>query len=256
MTVRPPGPESAAAEEGDAGLCHFQRFYQTSRLQLVQQAKADLWLAVQADCLCLGEPLRGSSQRDSAGENCPYRQSTEEGAELHTVSRKCGSGECRVCLLIDHCEVDTLVQVGVTKNALLTTRLRLSKFISHILNSGDIEHERMAAITKALCSLLGCQQTKLRNVANTGYLTLLCPRLGRLQLQRGWGDLFSNLSKIGSAVGHHQTRRCQLAALIFLRKKCIPDAESNWHYYLQTEDENEESEILRSVFAGCFEDEA
>lgn len=256
MTVCPPGPESAAAEGDDSGLCHFQRFYQTSRLQLVQQAKADLCLAVQADCLCLGELLRGSSHRDSAGENCPYCQSTEEGAKLHTVSQKCGSGEYHVCLLIDHCEVDTLVQVGVTKNALLTTRLRLSKYISHILNSGDIERERMAGITKALCSLLGSEQTNLRNVANTGYPTLLCPHLGHLQLQQGWGDLFSNLSKIGSAVGHHQTRHSQLAALIFLYKRCIPDAESNWHYYLHTEDENEESEILHSVFTGCFEDEA
>ena len=158
-------------------------------------------------------------------------------------------------MLIDHCEVDTLVQVGVTKNAQLTTRLRMSKYIAHILNAGDIVQERMAAITKALCSLLGCGQTKLRNVANTGFLTLLCPRLVRLQLQQGWGDLFSNLSKIGSAVGHHQTPRSQLAALIFLRKRCIPDAESNWHYYLQTENEHEETEILDSVFSGCFEDE-
>ena len=229
VTVCPPGTEDV-----DAG-----------------EAKGNLWTAVQPDCVCLGQPLRGSSQSDSPGENCPYHQGTDEGAEIHTVGRKCGTQECRVCLLIDHCELDTLVQVGVTKNALLTTRLRLSKYIAYILNSGDIHQERMATITKALCSLLGCEQTK-----NTGFLNLLCPRLGRLQLQRGWGDIFSNLSKIASAVGHHQTHRSQLAALIFLRKRCIRDAESNWHYYLQTDDGDEETEILNSVFSGCFEDEA
>ena len=254
MTVQPPGSESEN-DGDDPSLRHFQRSYQTDRLQLVKQAKGDLWAAAQADCLCLGEPLRGSSQRSSAGENCPYHQSTDEGAELHTVNRKCGNQECRVCLLIDHCEVDSLVELGVSKNAQLTTRLRLSKHIAHILNSGDIGQERMAEITKALCSLLGCGQTKLRNVANTGFLTLLCPRLCRLQLHRGWGNLWSTLSKIGSAVGHHESRRSQLAALIFLRKRCILDAESNWHYYLQSEDENEEEEILESVFSACFQDE-
>ena len=256
VTVRPPGTEDVDAGDVDPRLRDFERSSQTVRLQTVQQAKGNLWTAVRPDCVCLGEPLRGSSQRDSPGENCPYYQGTEEGAEIHTIPQKCGSQECGVYLLIDHCELDTLVQVGVTKNALLTTRLRLSKYIAHILNSGDIQQERMATITKALCSLLGCEQTKLRNVANTGFLTLLCPRLGRLQLERGWGNIFSNLSKIGSAVGHHETHRSQLAALIFLRKRCVHDPESNWHYYLQTEDEEEETEILNSVFSGCFEDES
>ena len=50
VTVCPPGTEDV-----DAG-----------------EAKGNLWTAVQPDCVCLGQPLRGSSQSDSPGENCPY----------------------------------------------------------------------------------------------------------------------------------------------------------------------------------------
>ena len=112
VTVRPPGTEDVDAGDVDPRLRDFERSSQTVRLQTVQQAKGNLWTAARADCVCSGAPLRGSSQPDSPSENCPYHQGTEEGAEIHSVRRKCGSQECRVCLLIDHCELDTLVQVA------------------------------------------------------------------------------------------------------------------------------------------------
>ena len=157
-------------------------------------------------------------------------------------------------MLIDHCELPPHIELGVSKNATLTAKLQMSKYIAHILNSGQIDAEPMAIITKSLCVLLSCKQTTLRNIANTGFLTLLCPYLECVQLQKGWGTLWPNLSKIGSAVGHHQGHRNQVAALIFMRKKCIQEPESNWHFYLQTEDADEEREIMDTVFSGCFDE--
>lgn len=238
-------------------LERFQTAYRTLRPEETRQAKKDLWSACKADCMCTSEPAAGgSSQETDGGDNCPYCQSSDEGAELHTVRRLCGYQECRVCLLIDHCEEASLLQMGLSKNARLTNLLQFSQFIAHVLNSGDIDVERLKAITNALCSLLCCKSTRLRNVANTGFLTMLCPRLHCVQLQKGWGNLWSNLSKIGTAVGHHESRRSQLAALIFIRRKCILEAENSWNYYLQSEDEREERDIIEDVFNGCFEEES
>ena len=222
----------------------------------MKQAKKQLWDASKADCLCEADSSTRSSQGTQPGENCPYCQAAEEGAQICNVARKCGNQECRVCELVDHCEIPALVLMGVNRNDRLTALLQLSRYLVHILNSSDIDQERMAIITNALCSLLCCKQTKLRNVANTGFLAELCPNLVHVQLSTGWANLWSNLSKIASAVGHHQNRRSQLAALIFIREKCLPEPENHWHYYLQSEDEIEEQEVREAVFHECFEEEA
>ena len=240
----------------DSRLRRFQQHFHTLHTTEVEKARQDLWDASKSDCLCLDQPLgsRGSQGTDP-GEDCPYVRASTEGGEIKDVNRPCQNLECRVCLLMGHCELPSHVELGVSKNAILTAKLKMSKYIAHILNSGDIDADRMATITAALCVLLSCKQTTLRNVANAGFLTMMCPYLECLQLHKGWGALWSNLSKIGSAVGHHEGRRNQVATLLFVRKKCILAPESDWHFYLQTGEEEEEREIMDSVFAGCFDEE-
>ncbi|XP_078363540.1 uncharacterized protein LOC144647736 [Oculina patagonica] len=236
----------------DPRVRRLQQRFHTVHTAAVEKARQELWDASKSDCLCLSEPHGGnSSQGTDPGDDCPYVRMSDEGGEIRNVNRLCRNTECRICGLMDYCELTSHVELGVSKNASLTAKLQVSKHIAHLLNSGDIDDDRVAAITEALCTLLSCKRTKLRNVANTGFLTMLCPFLECVQLQSGWGTLWSNLSKIGSAVGHHKGRRNQVAALLFVRKKCILAPESNWHFYLQT-DEEEEREIMDTVFAGCF----
>ncbi|KAL9989677.1 hypothetical protein ACROYT_G004247 [Oculina patagonica] len=236
----------------DPRVRRFQQRFHTVHTAAVEKARQELWDASKSDCLCLSEPHGGnSSQGTDPGDDCPYVRMSDEGGEIRNVNRLCRNTECRICGLMDYCELTSHVELGVSKNASLTAKLQVSKHIAHLLNSGDIDDDRVAAITEALCTLLSCKRTKLRNVANTGFLTMLCPFLECVQLQSGWGTLWSSLSKIGSSVGHHKGRRNQVAALLFVRKKCILAPESNWHFYLQT-DEEEEREIMDTVFAGCF----
>ena len=230
-------------------LRHFQQSFHTVHTTWVVKEKQDLWDASESECLCSPESQGGNSQGTDPSKDCPYVRMNDEGGEIHNVNHLCRNIECRICSLMDNCELTSHVELGVRKNASLMAKLKISKHIAHLLNSVEIDADRVAAITEALCVLLSCKQT---NLANTGFLTMLCPYLECLQLQRGWGALWFNLSKISSAVSHHEGRRNQLAALLFVRKKCILAPESNWHFYLQTEDKEEEREITNSVFAGCF----
>ncbi|KAJ7354938.1 hypothetical protein OS493_029047 [Desmophyllum pertusum] len=102
----------------------------------------------------------------------------------------------------------------------------------------------------ALSCLLGCQATKLRNVANVGFLTELCSRLLSLQLQKGWGNLWGQLSKLSTALGYHQDHESHVAVLIFLRRQCVPD--DNWHWFLQSDDRAMEQRLHQTTFTGCF----
>ena len=104
-------------------------------------------------------------QEPDAGEDCPYCRITDKGGELDTVSRKCRAQDCHVCMLIDHCELLSCIELGMNKNASLATKLQMSKHVAHISNSGEIDAEPMAVITKALCLLLSCKQTTLKNIA-------------------------------------------------------------------------------------------
>jgi len=83
----------------------------------------------------------------------------------------------------------------------------------------------------------------------------MCPHLKHLHLQKGWGDVWSNLSKVASAVGHHGDRRSQLAALMFVRKKCIA-ADNKWLWFLQSEDLEEEQRIDQEVFRAAGNSDA
>ena len=76
---------------------------------------------------------------------------------------------------------------------------------------------------------------------------MLCPNLKLLNLQRDWGDAWYNLSKIASAVGYHVDHRSQIAALMFMRHKCVAE-DNNWHWFLQSEDLAEEQRIDEEVF--------
>lgn len=230
-----------------------QRVWTTYRQVRSQEAKSamqSLWMECQADCTCLGTPVgSGPASQDA---NCPYCLCTEQGEEVHTVARICGNTECRICALINKCDLGDGIRAGVSKNSRLTALLDLSQYIATLLNSTDLPEERRSSITHALCCICSCKITRLRNMANVGFLTELCPHLKLLQLQKGWGDFWNQLSKLGTAIGYHQNRESQIAALIYIRRQCIRDVNSHWHWYLQSDDLAKEQHLNCTVFDGCF----
>lgn len=231
-------------------LRRHQAIHRGLRRAEAKSALQDLWQACRADCMCMGTPASSSSQ-GSQDVNCPFALCSEEGAEIHTATRNCQNPDCRVCLLINRCDLGIAITVGVNKNDRLTAMLELSQYISAVLHSTDITEERRSAMSGALICLLGCQATKLRNVANVGFLTELCPRLLTLQLRKGWGNFWGHLSKLGTALGYHRDHESQVAALMFIRSQCVPD-NNNWHWFLQSEDLALEQQLNRTTFAGCF----
>ena len=110
----------------------------------------------------------------------------------------------------------TLAALGLKRNKHLTALLELAPSIAHCLNSDELPNERRAQFVNAFCELLNCSKTKVQFVFHAGFLCVVCPKLKHLQLERGWGDVWANLSKIGSAIGYHISHQSQLAALIFL----------------------------------------
>ncbi|KAJ7354934.1 hypothetical protein OS493_029043 [Desmophyllum pertusum] len=190
-----------------------------------KSALQDLWVACRADCMCLGTPAgvdASSSSQASQDVNCPYVL----------------------------CDLGNAISFGVNKNNRLTAMPELSQYIAAVLHSTEITEERRSAMSGALSCLLGCQATKLRNVANVGFLTELCPRLLSLQLQKGWGNLWGQLSKLSTALGYHQDHESHVAVLIFLRRQCVPD--DNWHWFLQSDDRAMEQRLHQTTFTGCF----
>lgn len=230
----------------------LRQSYQTGRREEAKSAMQGLWTACQADCTCIGTPPTNRSSQSSQDENCPYCLCSEQGTEIHTVTRNCENPECRVCVFINKCDLADAVSAGVNKNYRLTALLDLSQYIAAVLHSTEMSEERRNTLTRALCCLCSCKINRLRNVANVGFLTELCPRLKNLQLHKGWGDVWAQLSKLGTALGYHQDRQSQIAALIYLRKQVIPDRTSYWHWFLQSDDVILEERLNRTVFAGCF----
>ena len=214
----------------------------------------DVWQGCKSDCVCFAEPITRSSQDDQRDENCPYCIQDGEGGDMGTVTTSCENSDCRVCVLMNKLDRPTLVALGMKKNERLTAMMELAPSIAHQLNSGVIPEDRRQILVTAFCNLLSCSKSRLRNVANVGFLAMLCPRLRYLNLERGWGDVWSNLSKMATAVGYHADQRSQVAALIYLRRRSIPDTNNRWHWFLQTQGTEEET-ITREVFAGCFQDE-
>lgn len=177
-----------------------------------------------------------------------YRIADDEGGCVSTVNGSCRNPDCRVCLLMNKLDKPTLIALGMKRNERLTAMLQLSPFIAHQLNSGEVPEDRRKVLVQAFCELLSCSTTRLRNVANVGFLVMLCPNLLFLNLERGWGNVWSNLSKVATAVGYHADHRSQLAALVFMQRRCVPDANNRWLWFLQTDNRQEEREIKQAIF--------
>lgn len=199
--------------------------------------------------------MRRPSQ-DDRDHNCPYCISDDEGTDLATVKSKCqNEEECAVCILMNKLDKPTLTALGLKRNERLTAMLEIAPSITECLNAHEVPDDRRQLLSEAFCDLLSCCRTKLRFVANVGVLVKMCPHLKHLHLQKGWGDVWSNLSKVASAVGHHGDRRSQLAALMFVRKKCIA-ADNKWLWFLQSEDLEEEQRIDQEVFRAAGNSDA
>ena len=146
---------------------------------------------------------------------------TKEGGDVEGVVEQCLNQDCIVCQLMKKLDPLTLVGLGLKCNPHLAAMLELAPSIARLLNSGETPEERRPTLVHALRELLGCSVTKLRSVANVGFLCMLYLPLKHLQLERGWRDVWSHLSKVGTAIGHHEDRQSQLAALIFLLQRCV-----------------------------------
>lgn len=220
--------------------------YEEEHTQNVKQRVGEVWTASKTDCMCFGDPIVRPSQGDR-DVDCPYCVCDEAGGEVSTVTAKCQNEECAVCTLMNKLDKPTLTALGLKRNERLTAMLDIAPSIGQSLNSGELPEARQQQLSKAFADLLACSRTKLRYVANVGVLVMLCPRLKHLHLKKGWGDMWCNLSKFASAIGHHEGRRSQIAALIFMRQKCIAD-DSKWLWFLQSDDPEEEQRIEREVY--------
>lgn len=58
----------------------------------------------------------------------------------------------------------------------------------------------------------------------------------------------SGVTFLASAIDHHTDYCSKIAALMFVCRKCIPDSNSTWLWFLRLEDPAPEQEIDRSVF--------
>lgn len=236
---QPTTPPEHEPGEGEllTSLQRNQSRYRSVREDSTREAVQQLWEACKADCLCEGRPYtRHNSQESRREQNCPYVLADEDGGEVSRVTASCENEGCPVCMLMNTCELCEMRDLGVTKNGRLTVMLQMSQFLTYRLNAEGISPEQRERVLAALCRLLCCGQTRVRNISSVGFLVQLCPRLLHLQLRRGWGNFWNEMSKVGVAVGYQPEERLRLAVLAFIRNTCVPDPSSPWHYYLQPED--------------------
>lgn len=247
-------PPSSAREAAIlTSLRRTQQSFRLVRTEGVRQALQDLWRTCKVDCLCVGRPTtRSSSQESRREENCPYCLAEEDGSEVSSATYDCMNENCPICLLVNKCELGRLVELGAEKNNRLIIMLEMSQHIGFRLHAEDATSEQRDAILAALCRLLCCSITRVRNIASVGYLTQVCPNLLHLQLTKGWGNFWNEMSKFGNAIGYQRDERNRLAVLLFLRSTCIPDPESPWHYFLQSVDNERENELRRTIFPRCW----
>lgn len=232
----------------EARQAEADRNYRVQRDELVRGRIQEVWTASKAECMCFGEPPTGGTSQGDNDQNCPYRVTDEEGGETATVTEKCMNDECSVCSIMNKLDKATLGALGLKRNERLTAMLELAPSIVQSINSGEIPQERRQVLVQAFCDLLSCSRTKLRFVANVGFLTMVCPGLKHLRLHRGWGDVLCNLFKVATAIGYHSDHRSQLAALVFVQQQCIPEHSSPWLWFLQSDDPQEEEAITRELF--------
>lgn len=153
----------------------------------IQHGMREVWRVRKNDCMCTPQAVSHPSQDDRDHE-CPYCICDDEGADITTVHEKCqNEAECAVCTMMNKLDQQTLTGLGMKCNKKLTTMLQLAPSVVQSLNSGQVPEERRQVLYQAFCELLCCKRTKLRYVANVGFLTMLYPnqtptsakRLGR-----------------------------------------------------------------------------
>lgn len=147
----------------------------------------EVWRVRKNDCMCTPQAVSHPSQDDRDHE-CPYCICDDEGADITTVHEKCqNEAECAVCTMMNKLDQQTLTGLGMKRNKKLTAMLQLAPSVVQSLNSGQVPEDRRQVLYQAFCELLCCKRTKLRYVANVGFLTMLYPnqiptsakRLGR-----------------------------------------------------------------------------
>ena len=210
-----------------------------------------MWDICKRNCLCLGTPI--TQESSSPDQNCPYTIVDQRGEPIQLARGHCRNKECGLCILMNKLDVkDVLVEVGVSKDYLLRIKLISSECIGFVLFSEDLSQEARRDLTAAFCRLMCCGETRLRNIANVGVIVQMCPNLQDVRLMRGWGEFWNTFSKFGVAIGYQQTERNKLATLLYLRHSCLPNADSNWHHYLEPSDRASADTLMSTVFAGCF----
>lgn len=226
------------------------------RETLVKQKIQQAWDACKRNCVCLGTTITPtgclSQGSDDHDQNCPYQLLAERGDRVCEATSQCRNRRCGSCTLLNQLDVHELTDLGQAKNTRLSLLLRLSEHVAVHTFDPDLTEDERKDLSAALCSLLCCGTSRLRNIANVGALTQFCPNLVYLQLSRGWGEFWNNLSRIGCAVAYQPLGRTQLATFMYLRQTCLPRADNPWHHYLQTDDVEQEDEILRVIFAGSL----
>ena len=205
----------------------------------------EVWRVRKNDCMCTPQAVSYPSQDDRDHE-CPYCICGDEGADITTVHEKCqNEAECAVCTMMNKLDQQTLTGLGMKHNKKLTAMLQLAPSVVQSLNSGQVPEERRQVLYQAFCELLCCKRTKLM-WQMLAFSQCSIP-IKLLHLQKGWGDVWCQLSKIASAVGYHDDHRSQIAALMFMRQKCIT-RDNHWFWFLQSKDPVEEQRIDREVF--------
>ena len=198
------------------------------REMLVKQKIQEVWDACKRNCLCLGTAITTTSclsqGSDDHDQNCPYALLAERGGRVCEATSRCRNHRCGTCALVNQQDVDELTNLGQAKNTRLSLLLHLSEHVAVHMFGPDVTEEEPKDLSAALCSLLCCGTSRLQNIANVGALTQYCPTLIYLQLSRGWGEFWNNLSKISCAVAYQALDRNQLATFMYLRHTCLPRA--------------------------------
>ena len=141
-------------------------------------------------------------------------------------------------------DVPNALELGENKNYRLGILIFMSEHLGSQLFAEDISQEARTDLAASLCTLLCCSETRLKNIANVGVVV-------HLWLVRGWGEFWNSLSKFGVAIGYQQTERNKLATLLYLRHSCLPNADSNWHHYLQPSVRASADTLMSMVFVDC-----
>jgi len=209
-----------------------------------------VWDICKRNCVCLRTPI--SQDSASPDENCPYARLEGQGGEPHLTKDICRYKQCRVCILMNQLDVSGALELGECKNERFRIMIFVSEHLGSQLFAEDISQEARKELAVSLCTILCCSETRLRSIANVGVLVEMCPNMIQLRLVRGWGEVWNNLSKFGVAVGYQKTERNKLATLLYLRHSCLPNADSNWHHYLQPIDRASADTMMSTVFADCF----